>query len=690
MKRALTLTLVLAALGMLAGCGGDGAGGSSSGGKGADVRGTLPEGAIAVVYFNGDHPDMDDTALSDIWNEPGMKEFFEPVWEGIRELIRTHVATERGAPDLLAMEPLLKTQMAVALYLMEPPAPPADPYGDGDRPVRRRSRGPQPAFVAVARVGGDGSPLRKAIIDGLKPLAGDQPVQVIDGVTMTPLMGGMALYGFKGDLFIAGMQPMVMKAFADDAPKLTASAAFVAMTGQTDLGNEVIGAYFDAQALLKVAPPREAGDIRRVLATLGLERAKGAALTWSPRGKGMATTFHLATPTDTGLVAALTAKPVDEALLKFCPKDVEAMCALNLDMPKLWDGVMNAVSQIEPRAAGDISEGLAQVESKMGIRIRDDLLASFDEGTLIAITEGGILLPNITLVQKLKNPARADTTLTKLLDLGSREIDKAVNGRHRRRMDDNGDAAGKAPAPVAEAFVQSTTYRGQTIKYANFFLATPAYTIKDGYLIAAASPVEIKDYLDVLDRGTLAANADWQAVRKKLSVTGAQGLYYGDFKKSMKKVYYLLPLLAAMGTTTDQVPMKLDVGLLPGSETIAQHLFGAAGAWVVNKDGITSEVYSPSGTGAPLASIASLGMMSGMLIPAFASANRAAEMTYERADARQLEMDRTMRAIEADEAPVRAARPMPGAARAMPEERAAPASEPEASPPPAKAPRSFR
>ena len=672
MKRAWTLTLALAALGMLTSCG-------NSGDSGVDVRDTLPEGAIAAVYFNGDHPDMDDTALSDIWNEPGMKEFFEPVWEGLRELIRREVATEQGAPDLLAMEPLLGTQMAVAFYAVKPSATPAGPDVAAP-PMRRRNDEPQPAFVAVVRVGPDGSPLRKAILDGLKPLVGDQPAQQLDGVTMTPLAGGMALYGFKGDLFIVGMEPVVMKAFDDNAPKLTDSAAFVAMAGQTDLGNEVVGLYFDAQALLKEMPPSVAEDVNPVLATLGLDQAKGAALTWSPRGKGMATTFHLATPTDRGLMAALTAQPVDEALLKFCPKDVEAMCAVNLDMPKLWDGVMNAISQIEPRAAGDVSEALAEVEKTIGIRIRDDLLASFGEGTLIAITEGGLFLPNITLVQKLKNPARADTTLTKLLDLGSREIDKEVNRRYRRRMEDND--SGKAPAPVAKAFVQSTTYRGQTIKYANFFLATPAYTIKDDYLIVAASPVEIKDYLDLLDRGTLSANADWQAVRKKLSVAGAQGLYYGDFRKAMKKVYYVLPFLAALGTATDEVPMTLDVGLLPGRETIAGHLFGAAGAWVVNEDGITSEVYSPIGTEAPLVSIASLGMMNAMLFPALASARW---YSAERAGDMQEQM---RRAIEASEAPTRAPRPMPGATRAMPEDRLR-LPEPQA-PPPSKTPRLFR
>jgi len=148
--------------------------------------------------------------------------------------------------------------------------------------------------------------------------------------------------------------------------------------------------------------------------------------------------------------------------------------------------------------------------------------------------------------------------------------------------------------------IQSTTYKGTTIKYATVAVCSPAYAVKDGYLIAALSPLEVKDFLDVLARGTIAANADWTFVRGELGMSRPQGIYYGEFRHSMKKMYYLLSLAGSLVTALEAVPVTLDVGKLPSPQQFASHLFGAGATWQITDQGMKAQVFSPTGMEAPV------------------------------------------------------------------------------------------
>ena len=142
-----------------------------------DVRDLLPDGAVMTVFYHGDRATMRQTALADLWDEPGMREFFDPVWEAIRTAIRENTKPDRKPgegspePDLLALEPLLRTQTALAIYVN--PAPNPDPATGDDSVRARRPPSPKPGFVVVVQVGPEGSTLRDAILKGLKPLVGD-------------------------------------------------------------------------------------------------------------------------------------------------------------------------------------------------------------------------------------------------------------------------------------------------------------------------------------------------------------------------------------------------------------------------------------------------------------------------------------------------------------------------------------
>jgi prepilin-type processing-associated H-X9-DG protein len=556
-----------------------------------DVRDLLPDGAVATVFYHGDRATMRQTALGDLWNEPGVKEFFDPVWEAIRTAIRENMKAEQGAPDLLALEPLLRTQAALGLYLQPAPAP-APAEGD-DPAAARRQPSPKPGVVIVVQVGPEGSTVREGLLKGLKPLVGDAKTTEQNGVTLTPLAGGEMSYGFQGERFIAATKDMLDKAFDAKAAKVTASAAWKTLAAQSDLGREVVGLTLNVPQLLETLPQKDAGEANKVLSALGLSQAKGVALTWAPRGKAMAMTLFVATPTELGLMAALKTSPLDEKFLARCPKNAQAVLAVNLDLAKVYDGVMNSI--VAPLAnPAEANRAIREAEEAVGVKFRDELLASLDVGTMVTLTEGGLLMPNLTLMQKVKNEAATDAAMEKLFNVAGREIEKLAYRGFKIKESRGG--VEPEPPPATTPSVMSTTYHGVKIKYANMFLTAPAYFVKDGLLVMAPSPVELKDFLDrQAEAGSILDHADFRLVRSGLTTQSPQAIFYSDSGTTFKKAYYLLPMYAALVSSVPDLRVKLDVGKLPGSDQVGRHLFGAAGAWQMTADGIKLESVSPTG-----------------------------------------------------------------------------------------------
>jgi len=117
-----------------------------------EVRARLPDGAALAVFYNGDRPEMGKTALSEIWNEPGVKEFCEPIWEAIRAALRQQSTEKPDWPDFVALELALKTQIAFALY--------------------PKASGSEPDWLVVADAGPEGSPVRAGIQKALEKVKG--------------------------------------------------------------------------------------------------------------------------------------------------------------------------------------------------------------------------------------------------------------------------------------------------------------------------------------------------------------------------------------------------------------------------------------------------------------------------------------------------------------------------------------
>jgi hypothetical protein len=562
-----------------------------------DIRDTLPDGAVVTFFYHGDRSAMSGTALVAMWNEPGVRDFFAPVGEALRTLVRDNAEPGQGQPDLLALEPLLRTQVAAAVYLPLP-APQAVGAGPGSED---HGRAPQPEFVIVVQAGREGSTVRSALIKGLRPLVSDEPTTEQNGVKLTPLMGGAMSYGFQGERFVAASKGMLAKAFDEKAAKVTASATWKALAAESDLGREVIGITLDVPQLLAAMPAPNTAEATKVLSAFGLAGIKGAVLTWAPRGQGMAATLYTATSTDFGLLAALKSGPVDEELMARCPMNAETVLAANVDPPKLYDGVMSVITQLATsRDLTEVHQAIGRAEATVGFKIRDELLASLDAGTLITFTEGGFLLPNITWIQKVKDEAKADEAMEKLLNVVSAEVDRQLSSGWRQWL---GFSLGRSSGRGAAPGLMTTTHRGVKIKYANVLLATPAYAIRDGCLMLAVSPLELKDMLDRAPAaGSILDHPDFREVCSRLTTAAPQALYYGNSKGTLKRSYYLLPTLGSICSSVPQLKMKLDVGKLPSSDQIGRHLFGAAGSWQVTSGGIKLECYSPTGTPIPMLS----------------------------------------------------------------------------------------
>ena len=589
-----------------------------------DVLDLLPDDAPIVIVYDGDQKAMTNTALNAIWNEPGMQEFFAPVWQAARQALGG-MAKPHGI-DIVALEPLLKSRLAVAVY---PPARNAraaalaPPMGAPDIAMAVSSM----RFLVVADIGAEGSPERDAVSKAFAKVKG--PTQVVGGVSVTRIAESAA-YAIKGSSLLFGTGKLVEAALAADMKPLTKSPTYVEMSGQTKMGGAVLGIIVDYRKLLGAAG-RVDPDFEKFMKAAGLSDMKALALAWAPKGRGMMTTIFIDTPTGQGFLAALKAPPVDEKMLQLVPKDVQHMCIFNLDTARLYDAVLVMARELAgPDNVDEIDQAIRKAEQATGVKFREELLASLDVGTAVAIQDGGLFLPNITVVQKVRDAKAADEAMGKLLAVASRAANKAVKGLGPGMGPGMGPDFQPQPVPpwpeggLREAppvaneppagaergadkpnrvelppVISSVDFKGVTIKYANVVIVSPAYAIKDGYLYVAASPVELKDFFDSQAKGSIAEKEDWKFVRGQLSLARPQVLGYGEFKEAMKKYYYLLPMVGSLVTALDQVPVKLDVGKLPGAEQFASHLFGMSMAVEVSDTGIRIEQFSPTGSNAP-------------------------------------------------------------------------------------------
>lgn len=119
-----------------------------------------------------------------------------------------------------------------------------------------------------------------------------------------------------------------------------------------------------------------------------------------------------------GILTLFGDKTVGDDLLKRVPKDTASFIAFRLDVLAAFKNLRESIKNVEPKAAEDFEEGLAEIREEIGIDLEKDVFTPMgDQWVLIrSVREGDMQLPmGMGILNVLKDAKTAQATLITLI-----------------------------------------------------------------------------------------------------------------------------------------------------------------------------------------------------------------------------------------------------------------------------------
>jgi len=352
-----------------------------------------------------------------------------------------------------------------------------------------------------------------------------------------------------------------------------------------------------------------------------------------------------------GVFSGAAGKPLAATDLAPIPRDANFAVAARVDAARVLETALGIAGKIEPQAPQEFNANLKQVETQLGVDLRQDVLASLGDVWCAynSPDEGGLILTGLTGVIRVKDYERLSAAHAKLLAAAKAAMaqdDKPVPKKPvakksvlkkapRSKAAEEEETAEESPViqpryefrPRPRPRIEQLRFAEQDI----YFLSggdgipfAPAWCLTPKELIVAVFPQQIKAYLSRgADFKSLATAAD---VAELLRPGEAPvGLWYFDGRKLLDYLYPMacIALQAGSGELARE-GIGLNVSIIPSAPTIYKHLRPSSTVVRRTEGGI--EVIS-RGTipGSSLGSAAPIAM--GLLLPAVGSAREAARRT---------------------------------------------------------------
>ena len=352
----------------------------------------------------------------------------------------------------------------------------------------------------------------------------------------------------------------------------------------------------------------EEGGISRVLEGLGLASVQSLSFASVPQAGGFTTSVFLHAPgLKAGLGSLLAQKPVTDEDLRMVAQDASWAVVSNVDLAGMYSGALDAAKGIVPQAHEQVTKGIEEFESRLGMKLREDVLGAFGDTWVIfdAPSNGGLWFTGITVLAELKPGNR----LSAALRLVVRAIAALVE-----------DEAGVT--------LRSEKYRGTEITFVNVaglpMPVAPAWAEHDGRWILALYPQMVRTTLDrMMDKGaSLLDNEDFQRGRKLLP-TGGHSISYVDTKAGVGQAYsFVLPIAQMLLAMGQKQGLDLDASMLPRAGTLTRNLFGDVSTAVTTAQGYLSVSHGALPVGMPSLGEGQMAMplMISILLPSLAHA----------------------------------------------------------------------
>jgi hypothetical protein len=310
-----------------------------------------------------------------------------------------------------------------------------------------------------------------------------------------------------------------------------------------------------------------------------------------------------------GLLGLLPYKPLEKGDLLPIPKDALLGLAASVDAAELWDHGVKIASDIEPRAKDEVEKALWEIETKLGVNVREDILGSLGDAWVAYLPSGELMISwlNSAAAVRVKDADALSKAVEKLVDRAQAEL-----GRHPEGVAINESELGEhtlyslqlpAPAPIS-----------------------PSWCVGDDWLVVSLSPQAVRS---VLERKAEDSLSEAEGVSKVLEAKdGVAALAYQDTPQLVESVYPWLQIGVQMAAgELRKHGIEVDATALPSKEVVLKHLKPAIATVSHSSDGFhfTSRHSLPGGGN--LAAAAPVGVA--LMLPAVQGARQAAQQNQE-------------------------------------------------------------
>jgi hypothetical protein len=335
-----------------------------------------------------------------------------------------------------------------------------------------------------------------------------------------------------------------------------------------------------------MAPPVDLEGLRRAMEEMGLFGIEsfGSTSTYVD-GKAITKGYAVSpAPQRKGILAGMS-KNLDTAFLRWVPKDATSFSASAIDPMSIYDALSSAMQAYNEDFAKMMFMQLEQMEQQIGFSLRQDLFGALGDTAIYWSMPMASMMstPETSLLVKVNDEEKIVKVLRILTEMsdGAVELEEAT----RRGV------------KTFQLRVNIDPMQGAGMNPLDMF--NPSFSFKDGYMVAAFSPSDIRRTFKRMERGEDADPKSDIRGNKEFSVymedlpKQLQSLSFTDWKAGFESSYQMLTSVLSLVPMNEDVP--LDMSMLPDSTTMTKHLFGSISYSQSDGLGMSSTSISPIG-----------------------------------------------------------------------------------------------
>ena len=340
-------------------------------------------------------------------------------------------------------------------------------------------------------------------------------------------------------------------------------------------------AYLNVAGVLKTIQPtveRRQPPVWPALEKLGLTSVLAIHGRSGYDAVGCRTLAHIVTDgSRPGLLGLLPYRPLAKDDLALIPKSSLTAIAVSLDAGELWDHAHKLVIAFDPAAQERSDRALWEVETRLGVNVREDIVAALGDAWVAYLPSGDLMTSWIgaATAVKVADAPTLRTAVDKLVDAAEAEL---------------------AGRPRGVKITKTTLVEQQlySLQLPGPAPISPTWAVGDEWLVFGLSPQAVRTALERSPDDSLGvvavpddSLADQASVAAALDAEGGASLIaYQDTPQLVRSVYPWLQIgiQMASGKLREQ-GVAFDPALLPSVDVVVKHLRPSVTAWSSRSDG---------------------------------------------------------------------------------------------------------